>query len=69
MIALPGGKPIVMQGMMGRKYPHGFHRVEETLLFVSRGLGGVEVPVRAWAPADVAVLDLVPAKTRVASDG
>jgi predicted MPP superfamily phosphohydrolase len=67
MIARPGGRPIVMQGRMGRKYPHGFHVVDDTLLFVSRGLGGVEVPVRAWAPPDVVVLDLVPAKTRVAS--
>lgn len=59
-IALPGHVPIVVPaGRLARRYPHGLHRIGAMHLFVSRGLGGVEVPVRAWAPPDVAVIDLV----------
>jgi predicted MPP superfamily phosphohydrolase len=54
-IALPGGKPIVMTSPMGRLYPWGFHDVDGLQLFVSRGVGGSLVPVRTWAPPDVAV--------------
>lgn len=36
------------------------HELDGLTLYVSRGLGGIEVPVRAWAPPDVLVLDLSP---------
>jgi predicted MPP superfamily phosphohydrolase len=55
-LALPGGKPLVMSSPMGRLYPWGFHDVDGLQLFVSRGVGGSLVPVRTWAPPDVAVL-------------
>jgi uncharacterized protein len=58
-VALPGHVPIIVPGRLGRRYPFGLHRVGATHLFVSRGLGGVEVPLRAWASPDVAVIDLV----------
>jgi predicted MPP superfamily phosphohydrolase len=54
-VALPGGKPIVMKSPMGRLYPWGFHDVDGLQLFVSRGVGGSLVPVRTFAPPDVAV--------------
>jgi uncharacterized protein len=54
-LALPGGKPLVMSSPMGRRYPWGFHDVDGLQLFVSRGVGGSLVPVRTWAPPDVAV--------------
>ena len=59
-LALPGHRPILVPGPLSRDYPHGWHQVEDLRLFVSRGLGGVEVPTRAWAPPDVLILDLVP---------
>lgn len=58
-LALPGGKPLVMSSPMGRRYPWGFHEVDGLQLFVSRGVGGSLVPVRTWAPPDVAVFTIV----------
>ena len=59
MVALPGARPLVVYGEWGRRFPHGVHRVDDLDLFVSRGLGGVEIPVRTFAPPDVGVFDLV----------
>jgi predicted MPP superfamily phosphohydrolase len=59
-IALPGHRPVIVPGPVSRAYPYGRHEVGGTALYVSRGLGGIEVPVRAWAPPDVLVLELRP---------
>lgn len=59
-LALPGHRPILVPGPLSRDYPHGWHQLDDLRLFVSRGLGGVEVPTRSWAPPDVLILDLVP---------
>jgi hypothetical protein len=58
-IAAPGPRPIIVPGRLGRRYPFGLHDVDGTTLFVSRGLGGVELPVRVYAPPDVALITLV----------
>lgn len=58
-IALPGGRVIVAPGPKSRAWPHGEHRLGRTTLLVSRGIGGIELPVRAFAPPDVLVVDLV----------
>lgn len=57
-LALPGGVPLVVPGPMGKVWPWGLHRLEEGWLFVSRGLGGVEIPMRSFAPPDVALITL-----------
>ena len=57
-IALPGYRPLIMPSPMGRLYPWGFHDVDGMTVFVSRGVGGSIVPVRTWAPPDVAVFDI-----------
>jgi predicted MPP superfamily phosphohydrolase len=54
-VALPGPRPILVPGRMGKQVPFGLHRVGDLTLFVSRGLGGVEVPVRTFARPDVAI--------------
>lgn len=56
-IALPGHRPLVMPSRIGRRYPFGLHRLEDEALtlFVSRGLGTSMVPLRTWAPEDLAV--------------
>ncbi|NOU28493.1 MAG: metallophosphoesterase [Polyangiaceae bacterium] len=59
-VAMPWG-PVVVPGHVGRMYHAGFY--PEALgkrLFVSRGVGGIELPLRTYAPPDVLVLDLVP---------
>lgn len=58
-IALPGGRMIVAPSPMSRTYPHG----QRTLpwggqLVVSRGVGAVELPIRAFARPDVRLLTL-----------
>lgn len=57
-LATPWG-PIVVPGPISPGYPAGFYEVGGTRLFVSRGIGGVEIPVRTFAPPDVAMLTLV----------
>ena len=57
-LSTPWG-PLVMPGRLGRKYPHGFHDVPPFVLHVSRGVGATEIPVRTFAPPDVAIIELV----------
>jgi predicted MPP superfamily phosphohydrolase len=57
-IALPGYRPIWIPSPTGRTYPWGLHQVDGLTLFVSRGVGGSLVPVRTWAPPDVAVFTI-----------
>jgi predicted MPP superfamily phosphohydrolase len=58
-VALPGGRPVLLPGgRWARRWPHGVHEAEGTTVFVSRGVGGVEVPFRAWAPPDIGVFEM-----------
>jgi predicted MPP superfamily phosphohydrolase len=59
-IATPWG-PIIVPGHVGKRYPHGMHRVGSTHLHVSRGVGATELPIRSFAPPEVAIFDLLPA--------
>jgi predicted MPP superfamily phosphohydrolase len=56
-IALPSG-PVVVQGKHGRRWPAGRYELDDLTLFVSRGLGSVELPIRAYARPDVALFTL-----------
>jgi len=58
-IALPTG-PVVVQGRHGRRWPAGRYQLDDLTLFVSRGLGSVELPIRAYARPDVSLFTLVP---------
>jgi len=57
-VALPGSVPLVVPGRVGRRFPHGAHAVDGTTLVVSRGVGGIEVPIRTFAPPDIVLLTL-----------
>ena len=58
-VALPGYRPLVMPSRIGRRYPFGLHQLDDGLsLFVSRGLGTSMVPLRTWAPEDLAVFSV-----------
>jgi hypothetical protein len=58
-VALPGGVPVVLPGgRWARRFPHGVHAWEGTTVFVSRGVGGVELPLRTFAPPDVGVFEV-----------
>jgi uncharacterized protein len=58
-VSTPWG-PIVVPGPLGRRYPEGRHRLGEVHLHVSRGVGGIEIPIRAYARPQVHVIELVP---------
>ena len=57
-IALPGYRPLWMPSPHGRLWPFGRHEVEGLTVFVSRGVGGSLVPMRTYAPPDVAVFTI-----------
>jgi predicted MPP superfamily phosphohydrolase len=57
-IAAPGG-PIVVHGHLGRRWPAGLYDIDGLPLFVSRGIGAVEIPLRLYAPPDVAIFTVV----------
>jgi hypothetical protein len=56
-VATPRG-PIIVHGPLGRRWPAGLYHVDGLPLFVSRGLGIVDLPLRLYAPPDVAVFDV-----------
>jgi predicted MPP superfamily phosphohydrolase len=58
-IALPGGIPIVLPGPGSRRWPRGMYEVGDGVAFVSKGVGGAEVPMRTFATPEVVLLTLV----------
>jgi predicted MPP superfamily phosphohydrolase len=58
-IAAPWGPIVLPHGRMCREYPSGLARFGSGVVYVSRGLGGVELPIRTFAAPEVMVLDLV----------
>jgi len=57
-VALPSG-PVVVHGPMGRKYPTGLYDVGGLPVYVSRGLGNVDLPLRVYAPAEVTLFSIL----------
>jgi predicted MPP superfamily phosphohydrolase len=57
-VATPWG-PILKHGRQSDTYPSGLHQLDDLHLFVSRGLGFSDLPIRVFAPPDVAVIDVV----------
>jgi predicted MPP superfamily phosphohydrolase len=58
-VALPSYRPLMMPSPLGRRYPFGLHQLPDGLtLFVSRGLGTSLLPLRTWAPEDLAVFSV-----------
>lgn len=58
-VATPWG-PLVVPGPVGKRYPAGLYETPAATLHVSRGVGGVEVPFRTFAPPEVCVFVLEP---------
>jgi predicted MPP superfamily phosphohydrolase len=58
-ICSPGGDAVYMPSKWGKHYPWGMHRHAGNWVFVSRGVGTVGLPLRLWAPPDVAILEVV----------
>ncbi len=60
-VRLPGIGALLTASRLGRRYVMGEYREGRTLLFVSRGLGTVHLPLRLFCPPEIAVFDLIPA--------
>jgi predicted MPP superfamily phosphohydrolase len=58
-IALPGGIPIVLPGPGAKRWPRGMYKVGDGMAFVSKGVGGAEVPMRTFATPEVVLFTLV----------
>lgn len=58
-LAAPWGPVVLPHGRMCRQYPSGFARFNSGVVYVSRGVGEVEVPIRTFAPPDIMLLELV----------
>jgi predicted MPP superfamily phosphohydrolase len=56
-VALPSG-PIVVHGPLGRRWPGGLYALDGMSLFVSRGVGAVDLPLRMYAPSDVGLFTI-----------
>ncbi len=63
-VAAPWGPIVLPHGHMCREYPFGSGRFGGGFVYVSRGVGTVELPVRTFAEPEVLILDL----TRSGSD-
>jgi uncharacterized protein len=62
-VAAPWG-PFLVQGPLGRRWPHGMHQLGDLSLFVSRGVGYSDIPMRSFAPSDIAIFDIVPPRPK-----
>jgi predicted MPP superfamily phosphohydrolase len=58
-ICLPGGIPIIRHDSLPRRLTSGVHKVKDTWLVVSRGLGFTTLPIRLFCPAEVIEVTLV----------
>jgi hypothetical protein len=57
-VAAPWGPIVLPHGTLCRRFAAGPASCDGGWICVSRGLGGVEVPVRTFAPPDIMLLDL-----------
>lgn len=58
-IALPGGRAIVVpHGPLSRRYSRGLFRTNGGTLIVSRGIGAVGLPFRAFSTPEVVICDM-----------
>ncbi len=57
-VCAPAYGPILLP-KYGRKYPYGLYRDGERSLFVTRGIGTLNIPARFFCPPEVAILTMV----------
>jgi hypothetical protein len=57
-VCLPGGHPIITHDDLPKSMCHGMHRVNDTWLLVSRGVGYATYPIRLFAPPEVFEVEL-----------
>jgi len=59
-VVVPGYGPLFLPvSREYRKYSSGFFKIENTLLYVNRGLGTTMLPVRIFCPPEVTLIEIV----------
>jgi predicted MPP superfamily phosphohydrolase len=58
-ICFPGGGPLIWHDKLPRRLSRGAHRVGDTWLVVSRGLGATGLPIRVFCTPEVVEIRLV----------
>ncbi len=56
-IAMPWG-PLYVPGPVGRVHPSGLYDLDDLRLYVSRGVGTTELPIRTFAAPEIVVVDV-----------
>jgi uncharacterized protein len=56
---LPGSRPIITHDSLGSPYHAGLHRLENTWLHITRGLGWTGLPLRVFCGAEMTLIRLV----------
>jgi len=59
-ICLPGRRPLLTHDALPKRFSSGVHRVDDTWMVISRGLGFASIPVRFFCPAEVCEIELIP---------
>ncbi|MDI6794063.1 MAG: metallophosphoesterase [bacterium] len=57
-VCLPGIGPVLPKTRLGRKFAGGLHQIDETILYVNRGVGWNIIPFRFLCPPEITVLEL-----------
>ena len=63
-VCLPNGDPIYVPSKSGKEYSGGLYRHAGQWLFVSRGVGTVNLPIRLFAPPDIGIFEFHGRATR-----
>ncbi|MHC4240332.1 MAG: hypothetical protein ACYSUC_11380 [Planctomycetota bacterium] len=61
-IALPFYGALITLSKFGKKYESGMHKVDDTVLYVNRGIGGHAWSMRFFARPEITVFDIGPAE-------
>ncbi len=57
-IRLPLFGPPIVRIKLGRKYMQGLHRIDNTWLYVNRGIGTILLPMRLFCPPEITLIKL-----------
>jgi predicted MPP superfamily phosphohydrolase len=52
-VCIPGLGPVFTHIRLGRRFVEGVHRVDDTIVAISRGAGVTRLPIRLWCPPEL----------------
>jgi uncharacterized protein len=57
-IRFPFVRPLMLLTRLGPSYFRGLHRLDQSLLYINRGIGTTTIPLRVYSPPEVTLLTL-----------